>query len=291
MAHFEVPIIKITKVEDHPFADRLSLNYFREFVTISAKLEDGSHRYKEGDLAIYVPEAAIVPENLLRKGFWNEKENKGMLAGSKGNRTKAIKLRQIISQGIMFSVEMFEGFDEEKHFCFTHSFPDFPVKEGMDVSSLLGIIKYEPVIPSSMSGEVTNIGIEHKINFDVENIQKFPHLIQEGEEVIITEKGHGCLPFHSKLVTLEYGETTIGNIVDNKLECHIKSHDIVTNDVVYELVEGWQCLENNDDWYEIELEDGSIIEITGNHKIWIPNLGVYRKVEDLDGTEKFLIDK
>lgn len=104
MANFEVPIIEVERVEHHPDADRLSLIYFKDYVTVSGKLEDGSHRYNVGDLVVYVPEAAVVPEYLLKQGFWNEKEDKGMLAGTKGNRVKAIRLRGILSQGIMFPV-------------------------------------------------------------------------------------------------------------------------------------------------------------------------------------------
>jgi RNA ligase (TIGR02306 family) len=193
MSHFEVPIVRITKVEDHPNADRLSLNYFREYITISAKLEDGSHRYKEGDLVVYVPEGAVVPENLLRKGFWNEKTDKGMLAGSKGDRVKAIKIRGVLSQGIMFSVNTFDGFDPDKHFAFVYDFPEGNIHEGMDVSISLGITKYEPTIPASMEGEVVYIGMENVLKFDLENIKKYPELLVNGDVVEITEKLHGTM--------------------------------------------------------------------------------------------------
>ena len=193
MSHFEVPIVRITKVEDHPNADRLSLNYFNEYITISAKLEDGSHRYKQGDLVIYVPEGAVVPDWLLKKGFWDEKNDKGILAGSKGNRVKAIQLRKVLSQGIMFSVSDFPGHDHTRHFVFAHEFPDSNIYEGMDVAELLGITKYEPVIPASMEGEVVYIGEQNVLKFDLENIKKYPDLLQKGEVVEITEKLHGTM--------------------------------------------------------------------------------------------------
>jgi RNA ligase (TIGR02306 family) len=193
MSHFEVPIVRITKVEDHPNADRLSLNYFREYITISAKLEDGSHRYKEGDLVVYVPVGAIVPEWLLKKGFWDEKNHKGILAGSKGNRVKDLKIRGVLSQGIMFSVNTFDGFDPDKHFAFVYDFPEGNIHEGMDVSISLGITKYEPTIPASMEGEVVYIGMENVLKFDLENIKKYPELLVNGDVVEITEKLHGTM--------------------------------------------------------------------------------------------------
>lgn len=106
MADFSVRVVRISEpVVDHPNADKLSLIKIGGYTCISAKLEDGSHRYKQGDLVVYVPEGAVVPEYILRQGFWNEKDNKGMLAGSKGDRVKAKKLRDIFSQGILLPVK------------------------------------------------------------------------------------------------------------------------------------------------------------------------------------------
>ena len=76
MSKFEVLVEEVSRVEDHPNADRLSLVGVRGYNCVSAKLEDGSHRYKVGDKVVYIPEGAVVPDWLLKKGFWNEKENK-----------------------------------------------------------------------------------------------------------------------------------------------------------------------------------------------------------------------
>jgi RNA ligase (TIGR02306 family) len=224
MAEFEVPIVRITKVEDHPNADRLSLNYFNEYITISAKLEDGSHRYQAGDLVVYVPEGAVVPEALLRKGFWDEKNDKGILSGSKGNRVSAKRLRNILSQGIMFSVNTFDGFDPEKHFAFMYDFPDAPVYEGMDVSISLSITKYEPEIPASMAGEVIYIGDQNVLKFDVENIKKYPNILIEGELVEITEKLHGTMMGIGFVPGLDVGEGElwIDRYANDSLFCYSK---------------------------------------------------------------------
>jgi hypothetical protein len=34
-------------------------------------------------------------------------------------------------------------------------------------------------------------------------------------------------------------------------------------------------------WYEVELEDGQKIVITGNNPVWMADLDCYRKVENL----------
>lgn len=54
MSEFKVPVVRVISVEHHPDADRLSIVKVLGFTCISAKLEDGSHRYKEGDLVAYI---------------------------------------------------------------------------------------------------------------------------------------------------------------------------------------------------------------------------------------------
>ena len=192
MSSFEVPVVRVTKVEHHPNADRLSLVYFRGFTTISAKLEDGSHRYNEGDLVVYVPEGAVVPEYLLRQGFWDDTKNKGMLTGPKGDRVKAIRLRGIISQGIMFPVEDVTLAPNPEGWVVNEFGEKMTAYEGTDVAEHLGVIKYEPPIPVQMAGEVFNLGADKTIKFDVENYQKFPHVMNDpNEDVVVTEKLHG----------------------------------------------------------------------------------------------------
>ena len=202
MAEFEVKVVKIDDVIDHPNADRLTIVKIGGYNCIANKKEDGSWRYHAGDLVVYIPEQAVVPEWLLKHmGFWNDEKGQGGLAGSKGDRVKAIKLRGTFSQGILmpvitdypngipYGVCCVRGSNQEQ-FC----------NVGTDVSELLGIQKYEPPIPTQMAGEVWN-ALGMTLNFDVENIQKYPDILQEGEEVQATEKLHGtwcCYGFYPK---------------------------------------------------------------------------------------------
>jgi RNA ligase (TIGR02306 family) len=193
MSEFEVKIELITEpVVDHPNADRLSLVQIRGYTCISAKLEDGSPRYKQGDWVVYVPEGAVVPEWLLKLGFWDESKGKGILAGSKGDRVKAIRLRDILSQGILFALSEPEvrarlSFEYMKD-------NDLPVRDlgpGADVADLLGIVKYEPPVPTSMAGEVMGGFAQHTCKYDFDSIQKVTDMFYVGEEVSVTEKIHG----------------------------------------------------------------------------------------------------
>lgn len=183
MATFSVRVHRIVNpVEHHPNADRLSLVKIDGYTCISAKQSDGSHTYNVGDLVVYVPEAAVVPEYLLKQGFWDSKKDKGILAGKNGDRVKAIRLRGIFSQGILFPVKdnMVENENGEAML----------VSEGTNVAEFLGITKYEPPIPASMSGDLTNM-YGYTMGFDLENIQSMPDIFAEGDDVFVTEKLHG----------------------------------------------------------------------------------------------------
>lgn len=192
MSKFEVLVEKVAKVEKHPNADRLSIVTVRGFQCISANVGDDNHpRYKEGDFVIYVPQDTIVPEYLLRKGWWDEKNNKGVLSGRYGDRVKMIKLRGLPSLGILYSVDLYSEYDPETDFCLKASYPNLDIKEGLDVTELLGFKKYEPVIPTELAGEVTTIPSQWRLHFDIENYLKFPNKLENLLPVVMTEKLHG----------------------------------------------------------------------------------------------------
>ena len=70
MANFECKVVKIEKKANHPNADRLTIYNIGGYNCISNKLPDGSDRYNVGDLVVYIPENALLPEWLLKKMDW-----------------------------------------------------------------------------------------------------------------------------------------------------------------------------------------------------------------------------
>lgn len=190
---FETKVLRVEQVIDHPNADRLSIIKVEgyDYSIVSAKLDNGSHRYAAGEFVVYCQSDSIIPEYLLKQGFWNEEQGKGILAGSKGNRVKPIKLRGVTSEGILFPVLfpdyleddfiLINGDGERKCFCL-----------GNDVSEFLNIRKFEPEIPASMSGDVTYVGTHNTIHYDIENSKKYPGVLDAtGLKIYLTEKLHG----------------------------------------------------------------------------------------------------
>lgn len=161
MGTFNVTVYPI-RLEDHPNADRLQMAVVGEYRAIVAK-----DSYQEGDLIAYIPEGAVVPQPILV-----EMGLEGRLAGSEKNRVKAVRLRGELSQGLCYPARV--GWSV-----------------GQDVQDELGITKYVPPIPIHLAGTLTNAGTENTLSYDIENWKKFPHILQEGEPVVFTEKIHG----------------------------------------------------------------------------------------------------
>jgi RNA ligase (TIGR02306 family) len=211
MAEFEVKVRKVDSIQDHPNADRLTVVHIGEYRCISNKKEDGSWRYKVGDAVVYIPESAVVPEWLLKRlGFWDDEKGKGVLAGSKGNRVKAIRLRDIFSEGILMPVESWLDDDKlEEDEWIIKEIPLFDYIDGVatgspiagsdfdlvldigdDVATPLGILKYVPEIPTSMGGEVFSI-YGKTLKYDIESVINYPDVLIPNEPVFYTEKIHG----------------------------------------------------------------------------------------------------
>lgn len=179
MSSFDVKT-RWLKVEPHPNADRLDIVQVDGYTCVSQK-----GRFKTGDVAVYVPTDAVLPEAVLKaSGFWDEEKGKGMLAGSKGNRVKPVRLRDVLSEGILLSLDVLD----REGVSWSAGQEQL---QGIEVGGLLGIVKYEAPIPVSLAGDVKNCPGPMHAYTDIENIKKFPNVLVEGEEVVATEKAHG----------------------------------------------------------------------------------------------------
>ena len=164
MSDFKVEVCRIV-VEKHPDpeVERLEIAMVGDYMTVVGK---GIHQ--TGDLVAYIPEQSIVPDAIAEEiGLL------GKLSGSQKNRVKAMRLRGVLSQGVVLKAR-----------------PDWV--EGQDVTVELGIVKYEVPeahLPQSMRGRLAGSGFH--FNFDVENIKKYNGAFEDGEEVVFTEKVHG----------------------------------------------------------------------------------------------------
>lgn len=139
---------------------------------------------------------------------------------------------------------------------------------GQDVSNLLGITKWSPPIPTSMAGEVASL-FGKTLKFDVENHQRYPHIFQEGEPVVATEKLHGCLHKDSLVMLPNGEEVSISTIIDGNFT-HVLSYDIDRNEYIARPITGKMCRPNIDkkSWVKLTMENNRTLILTADHPIY-----------------------
>jgi RNA ligase (TIGR02306 family) len=105
-----------------------------------------NERHKAGDLVVYCEIDSFLPTEPEFE-FLRTISYKKMKDGREGFRLRTIRLRGQISQGLIISLESARKICERKE-------TEHNIKwiEGEDISDNLGIIKYEPPVPASLSG-------------------------------------------------------------------------------------------------------------------------------------------
>jgi RNA ligase (TIGR02306 family) len=165
-------------IHPHPNADAIELAQVGLYRAVVAK-----GAYTTGDFAIYIPEQAVLPAGLIE-----ELGLTGRLAGQDEDRVKAIRLRGELSQGIVCRPEVLEGVDLAA-----------AADAGEDFAERLGIAKWVPPVPVSMSGDVMSAA-DLMPWVDIENIARYPDIFEAGEPVVATEKIHGTACLYSLVV-------------------------------------------------------------------------------------------
>ncbi|RAY13578.1 RNA ligase (ATP) [Actinomadura craniellae] len=160
-------------IHPHDNADALELAQVGLYRAVVAK-----GTYRTGDWALYIPEGALLPPELI-----DELGLTGKLAGSARNRVKAVRLRGELSQGIVCSPKAVADVD----LATAHA-------ADRDFAADLGVTKWVPEIPVHMAGEM--VPAEDLIPWiEIEDVKRHPTIFEPGEPVVATEKVHGtaCL--------------------------------------------------------------------------------------------------
>jgi RNA ligase (TIGR02306 family) len=175
MSKFAVTIERVATVKNHPNADRLDLATVEgmeyQFIV-------GRNQLEVGNLVVYFPLDAILPESLLEiLGLV------GKLSGANKNRVKTIKLRQQISQGVIAPASLFFGklfLDDELY------------KVGADVTKQLGVIKYNSPVKLCDKANLHPLP-DFVGKYDIENAERYQHLVNllMNRKVYISEKLEG----------------------------------------------------------------------------------------------------
>lgn len=156
MSEFQVKVVRLGPVEKHPNADTLGLVKVFGYPVI-VKLGE----LQENDLAVYIQIDSVVPSDDPRWAF---------LKGR--HRIRAARLRGIFSMGLLVKAD-----------------PGWV--EGQDVQEALRITKYEPPEPLMTGGESERCPFDFPKFTDIDAWRRYPDVLKDGEEVVLTEKTHG----------------------------------------------------------------------------------------------------
>ena len=171
--------------------------------------------------------------------------------------------------------DMIESKESDKLACECRGLVLAPVSVPKSDTDIVGktVVLGRPMLRFFNQGQVEAA----KINFEAKDTKFY-------------EKLDGCAD-GSTIIYTENGKKTIKEICNSQAKLKILSYNTQTKQLEFDQIVGHSIQENNNNWYEIELEDKTKIKLTGNHKVYLPSLNCYRKVEDLKGNERILFEK
>ena len=281
-------ITKIETLVKHPNADTLDLITVLGDFPVVAK----SGQYKVGDLCCYISVDTIAPDNedfyflcpLNKEKYEEDGEVKERTTGpkypvgsvpEKYRRIRSKKIRDIYSQGMLFPIQ-----DNLKD-----------LKEGDDVTEILGLKKYEEEEEENIPGSKVKSGDQEKAPegwkipyYDIEGIRKYIKCLQDNEEIVLTEKVHGCFKSDTPINMFDGTKKDISLIERGDVVLGIDSNNnIVPNKVLNVFDNG-----KSNDWVKVKISRNRMgrgtsyqtITCTSNHEFF--SNGKYIPISNLN---------
>ena len=261
-------IQRIHSIRPHPNADTLSVAKVLEWPVVVK-----NNQFIENELVVFIEIDSIVPEFNPYFEFMRRQNF----------RTWNARFRGEPSSGLVCPLSILS----------LHKYLNKDWVEGEDISAILNIKKYERPIDVSIGGDALG-GFPTKLISitDEDNLLSHAKALNElsdGQELYATEKADGCLDENTLLLTAD-GLQTIKDVCNTKYTGSVLSIDFDKSISTYSKITNHFITPNNNDWYEIELENGLKIKLTGNHKVFLPEFNCFREVVNLTQNDKFLIE-
>ena len=295
MSSLIVKVVTFT-LTPHSNADSLSL---ANPVGTSWQCCVKTENFEPGTLAVYIPIDSILPSKLASAlGLPSVKEGKPY-------RIKTIKLRGEVSQGLLVPLDElirldfipptyrdeFKSYDEagpNENIVLTRFLSDRDWAIGDDVADYLGITKYIEPEPEDRSQRSEPEGFIRYT--DVENIKNFPDVLVEDEEVIATEKIHGCFHFRTKIRMADGSAKQINHVELGDFVLGRDAAGVVVPTRVTRIYNNGSSA----DWLSVKTtrnnagrgKSGCHLRCTPNHQFWSVTRSQYIEARDLCVGEK-----
>lgn len=160
MSEWKVRVVRVGEIRKHQDADSLSITEIGGSGGYPVIFRTG--QFQEGDKAVYVPVGSLLPAD-ERWDFLRKPGETGPI------EIDAKKLRGVFSMGLLAPCD-----------------PSWELDQ--DVSQELGIVRVEP--PEPTDGNERDPGLL-PVYTDIPALRANPHILVDGEEVVVLEKVHG----------------------------------------------------------------------------------------------------
>lgn len=188
MSKLIVEVCRVDAIENHPNAERLKIATVKGWKTcIRHDPDTGSSQFAVGDKCVFFPPDAVLPAALANDPADAIPGRLGIVKylkmlpknadGSRpdGGRVAAARLRGVPSFGVIMHID--PAVD-----------PDWEI--GADVADHFGVTKWEPP-PERVDGDAEPAHPRFFAYTNIENFGNYPTAIEDGVEVVLTEKIHG----------------------------------------------------------------------------------------------------
>lgn len=184
-----VTLKKIDSITPIIDADRIEVAHIGGWNIIVGKGE-----FQEGEEVFYFETDSMLPLDCPVFEFLRPRGVK-VLEGKEYHRLKAMKMRGVVSDGLILPITILEHFepDPEKRRNIEQS---VFVKYAGDFSEMFGVIKYEDPVLAKLGGKMTHFP-NFIVKTDEERVQNLKHLVNsiannnQNEEWVATEKIDG----------------------------------------------------------------------------------------------------
>jgi len=155
--------------------------------------------------------------------------------------------------------------------------------------------KYKKQLKTGYSTNIHQVGIMSYVEpMLAKKYVDYEHKIKFDGNWGVQSKLNGCVSGDSLIKTKEFGYKAIKWIVENRVDCLVLSYNTQSKKQEYKkILNYFKDKESTENvvWYEIELESGEKIKITGNHLVYLPDLSCWRRVDELNGNENLMVIK
>lgn len=254
MSTFKVEVVPV-KLLPHPHADSLSIvKVFGENgYTVVVKTAD----WQGVDRGAYIPPDSVVPD-APEYAFLGERD--------KDRRVTVRRFRDVYSEGLLMPAPAGAAIGE-------------------DVAARMGVTHYEPPATTDTTGDAETPPLGVRPVYDLEHHKRYGNLLRPGEDVVISEKLHGCLPYAGTICMADGSRRRISDVRVGDEVLGVDATGRVVSTPVRNVFNNGRA----DRWLRVKATRNgagrgshySAVVCTPNHEFFNPETGTYTRADEL----------